>query len=27
MQWRFEPIAEPRLATVEFGFDLDSGRR
>jgi TonB family protein len=27
MQWRFEPIAEPRVATVEFGFDLDSGRR
>ena len=27
MQWRFQPIAEPRVATVEFGFDLDSGRR
>ncbi len=27
MQWRFERIAEPRVVTVEFGFDLDSGRR
>lgn len=26
MQWRFEPIAEPRVATAEFGFDIDSGR-
>ena len=24
MQWRFEPIAEPRVATAEFGFDIDS---
>jgi TonB family protein len=27
MQWRFQPISEPQVATVEFGFDLDSGRR
>ena len=27
MQWRFEPITEPRVATVEFGFDMDSGKR
>jgi TonB family protein len=27
MQWRFEPIAEPRVATVEFGFDMESGKR
>jgi TonB family protein len=26
MQWRFEPIAEPRVATAEFGFDVDSTR-
>ncbi len=26
MQWRFEPLAEPRTATVEFGFDTESGR-
>ena len=24
MQWRFEPIPEPRVATAEFGFDIDS---
>lgn len=27
MQWRFEPIPEPRVATVEFGFDVETGRR
>jgi TonB family protein len=27
MQWRFEPPAEPRTATVEFGFDIDSPKR
>jgi TonB family protein len=27
MQWRFQPISEPQVATVEFGFDLESGRR
>ena len=27
MQWRFEPITEPRVATVEFGFDMESGKR
>jgi len=24
MQWRFAPIAEPRIATAEFGFDIDA---
>jgi len=24
MQWRFQPVAEPRVATVEFGFDIDA---
>lgn len=27
MQWRFEPIPETRVATAEFGFDIDSPQR